>query len=129
MTPDQIDRAHVLYYDAGRTQREVAEALGTTQTVIFKHMRRRGWKPRPAARRNQRGVSNPAYRVDSTNYDTMHRRVESRRGRARTHLCYCGSTARDWANLTGSYEDTDDYAAMCRPCHRRYDDARRSMEN
>jgi hypothetical protein len=27
----------------------------------------------------------------------------------------------DWANLTGNYEDPNDYKRMCRSCHWKYD--------
>lgn len=32
----------------------------------------------------------------------------------------------EWANLTGRYDDPDDYERMCVSCHRRYDAARRT---
>lgn len=34
----------------------------------------------------------------------------------------------DWANLTGRYEDINDYARMCRGCHRSFDQERRLKE-
>ena len=38
-----------------------------------------------------------------------------------------GETRFEWANLTGSYEDIDDYARMCCSCHRSYDAERRAF--
>jgi hypothetical protein len=34
----------------------------------------------------------------------------------------------EWANLTGDYHNPGDYAPMCGTCHKRYDQARKSME-
>ena len=43
----------------------------------------------------------------------------------------CGTTdpalTYDWANLTGDYPNPDGYERMCRSCHRRYDNARRTQ--
>ena len=39
----------------------------------------------------------------------------------------CGTTDKkknyDWANLTGKFNDPEDYKRMCRSCHRKYDKA------
>jgi hypothetical protein len=70
----------------------------------------------------------------STNAWAWHRVLEKKFGKAKTHLCiWCLGPALDWAYLYGSEEELqdpdgrpfslneDDYAPMCRSCHRRYD--------
>jgi hypothetical protein len=59
---------------------------------------------------------------DASN-DAFHRRLYSRHGKP-CKCAKCGTaTARhyDYANLTGRYEDVDDYAPMCRSCHWKFD--------
>jgi hypothetical protein len=71
---------------------------------------------------------------DSLTYDAAHDRIKRSRGPASTHVCSdCGKDATDWAyqhsateplidDLGRPYSDnTDDYAPMCRPCHRAFD--------
>lgn len=119
--PDMIDRAHILYYDAGRTQAEVGAALGVAQKSIWKLMTRHGWERRPAVKREQRGPNNANWGYGGVTYAALHKRVERARGLAKDGACRCGVTAIDWANLTGRYDDINDYERMCRPCHRAYD--------
>lgn len=116
-------------YEAGATQSEVAVALGLTQKVVWRLMRNHGITPRTAAKRDQTGSRNHAWRGDQANYQAFHLRVAARRGQPKK--CQrCGTTdpakTYDWANLTGNYPDPDDYERMCRSCHRRYDLARRN---
>lgn len=67
-------------------------------------------------------------------YIAVHETLKRTRGSARTHICSCGRPAREWAyQFTGSPElrdsegkrphsiNPDDYAAMCRSCHVRFD--------
>lgn len=67
-------------------------------------------------------------------YRTAHRNVQKARGFARDHLCPCGAVAQEWAYqfTAGDLElrdanggvysnNPEDYAAMCRPCHRKFD--------
>jgi hypothetical protein len=65
---------------------------------------------------------------DAAGYQAQHQRLWKARGRADHCAWGCESSLYDWANLTGDYGDPWDYASMCRSCHVRYDDARRSME-
>jgi hypothetical protein len=55
-------------------------------------------------------------------------RVGAARGRP-SHCSICDTTSSEtkyeWANLTGNYQDVNDYARMCVTCHRRFDAARR----
>lgn len=120
---EMVETVRRLYYDEGQTQVEVAEVLEVTQRVIFKLMRNHGMKTRPQAKRNQLGARNTQWRGDSAGYQACHARVVSKRGKASGWLCAmeCGRRAQDWANLTGNYPDPDDFAAMCRSCHRKFD--------
>jgi hypothetical protein len=75
------------------------------------------------------GSTHYAWKGERAGYQAKHLRVAHVRGSAPSCIWGCIETKRfEWANLTGDYEDPDDYAAMCISCHRRYDDARRSME-
>jgi hypothetical protein len=61
---------------------------------------------------------------DKTSYAGAHRRVNRVRGKA-DHCSVCGATdpslRYEWASLTHDYANPDDYAAMCKLCHRRFD--------
>lgn len=124
-----VDKVRQLYAD-GLSQGEVADALGTTQKVVWTLMRRHDIPRRPPiARSPLRGRDHPSFNPSSTNYATLHGRVEAARGRP-SECAACGSTSPDeryeWANLTGDYQSVDDFARMCVPCHRRFDAGRRS---
>lgn len=56
---DKFDESKMLeLYESGMTQEEVAKELGTTQKVIYKRMKKLGYKARPAIKRNQNGEFN-----------------------------------------------------------------------
>jgi len=64
---------------------------------------------------------------NATNLTTFHKRVENELGKP--NKCeICGRTDKDtvydWGNLTGNYNDINDYKRMCRSCHKKYDLAR-----
>ena len=115
-------------YESGMTQDEIGKRFGTTQKAIHGLFKRHGYVCRRAAKRDQYGERNHAWKGDEAGYQAMHLRVESRRGKASTHVCSrCAIViADDWANLSGRYSDVNDYAPMCRSCHRKYDKKRRS---
>lgn len=111
-------------YSGGQTQAEIAKTLGVTQKVVFAAMRRAGISARKAAKRNQWGENNHAWKGDSASKCAFHRRLYSRFGKP-AECGVCGTTDAghyDYANLTGRYEDIEDYLPMCRSCHWRYDD-------
>ncbi len=56
-------------------------------------------------------------------YMAAHGRVYRKLGKADSCAWGCEAELYDWANLTGRYEDPDDYAQMCRPCHAMFDGA------
>lgn len=118
-------------YQSGMTQNEIADSLNATQKVIWRHMKNHGIKARVAAKRNQKGSNNHMWKGNDASYKAYHLRVKNEKGTARSHGCsVCGrkddGIKYDWANLTGKYEDINDYAPMCRSCHRQYDKKRKA---
>lgn len=117
-----------LYHEKGMSQEEVGANYGTTQKVVYSWFRKLGIKSRIPFKRNQFGPNNDSWRGDSATYAALHYRVEKQRGKPK--LCMvCGNLNAkryEWANLTGRYEDVNDYARMCVPCHRAYDNNRKN---
>jgi hypothetical protein len=110
-------------YDSGMTQAEIAAEVGRSQKVVWNCMRRHGIASRMAVPRNQWGENNAAWKGNEAGKQAFHRRLYAKYGKP-TNCTICGTTDSshyDYANLTGRYEDIDDYAAMCRSCHWRYD--------
>ena len=126
--PELVARVRDLY-EAGHTMREVAELAGTSVKVLQRLMPRHGIERRSAVKRDQRGEKNHMWRGTGASYQALHRRVESVRGKPSRCAC-CDTTDPDasyeWANLSGDYEDINDYARLCVPCHRRLDARRRA---
>lgn len=116
-------------YEDGKTQGEIGEALGVSQKVIWRLMKRNGIKARIAAKRNQWGENNHMWKGDNASKVAFHRRLYSRYGKP-NKCSACGTTKSenyDYANLTGRYEDLEDYAPMCRSCHSKFDDKIRNI--
>lgn len=112
-------------YREGATQDEIASFLGVSQKVVWKFMKNNGIKARVAAKRDQRGEKNSSWKGDGASYNAFHNRVYAARGKPmRCDVCMKDDpdASYDWANLTGRYEDIDDYKRMCRSCHFKYDD-------
>ncbi len=111
------------YYEDLKSQTEIASILNVSQKVIFSWFKKLGIKSRVAAKRNQTGENNSSWKGNNATYSAFHYRVETQRGKP--HYCSaCGSMDAnrfEWANLTRKYEDVNDYARMCIPCHRKYD--------
>lgn len=126
--PELVTQVRELY-EAGHTMREVAELVGTTVKVLQRLMPRNGIARRASAKRDQVGERNHMWRGGEAKYQALHLRVEAARGKP--NRCACCDTADpsqryEWANLSGRYEDINDYARLCVPCHRRVDAARRA---
>lgn len=118
-TPEQAKAVHDGYL-AGKSTYLLGGELGRSASWVADVLRqlriprrRSGYPPPPMQ--------------DTVTYDAYHWRVHKARGKA--HGCsVCGTTEDrryEWANLTGRYEHTEDYASMCVPCHRKYDHQRR----
>jgi hypothetical protein len=126
--PELIERIRILYRD-GRSMREVAEAAGTTVRILQRLMPRYGIGRRGLGKREQRRERNDSWLGDEAGYSAMHLRVITARGRPSRCAC-CDTTdlaiRYEWANLSGHYEDINDYARLCPRCHRRLDARRRA---
>ena len=117
-----VDQVRDLYAN-GQTQHEIAAVLGTTQKIIWNLMRRHGIQARVAAKRDQSGERNSSWKGDAAGRYAFHRRLYARFGKP-TCCLVCGTVsakAYDYANISGRYEDMDDYVPLCRSCHWRYD--------
>lgn len=114
-------------YESGMTVREIqSEISGAKVQNIIK---RYGIETRSTAKRNQLGDRNDSWKGDSASYTAFHLRVYKARGKP-SECSVCGASAPggyEWANLSGHYEDINDYARMCVTCHKSYD-ARRRLE-
>ena len=62
-------------------------------------------------------------------YKKYHARVYRAKGYAKKCINGCVAKKYNWANLTGKYENLDDYVEMCYPCHRKYDKDRKWEED
>jgi hypothetical protein len=112
-------------YEAGYTQTEIAKNMGVSQKVIWRCMKNNNIPARIAAKRNQYGENNSSWKGNDACYSAFHRRLEAKFGKPKK--CeVCGADhingIYDWANLTGHYEDINDYKRMCRSCHWKYDE-------
>ena len=99
----------------------------------------RGLCPAHYKRQRLTGDSGPAeiklwaFAEGDGGYETAHRRIQSKRGKALEHACVeCGGHAKEWAydhaapderqEDLGPYSlDVFHYQPMCVPCHRRFD--------
>ena len=69
-------------------------------------------------------------KIGSVEYRRLHRWVGYHKGAASAHRCTCGSLATDWAQKHGTTgESLEDYVALCRTCHIRYDRVVKSKQN
>ena len=124
--PQHIIELAVNLYREGKTVREVQQRLPhgyKAQRILERHTAAR----RAAAKRDQRGPANHMWKGDDAGYQALHLRVHAARGTP--SLCSRCGTAEgkfEWANLTGNYEDINDFARMCLSCHRRFDSQRRA---
>lgn len=116
-------------YESGLTQKEIADRIGSTQKSVFTAMRKFGLVARVAAKRDQTGERNSSWKGDAAGTQAFHRRLYALHGKP-SKCSRCGTeTAKHYyyANLTGHYENPNDYAAMCRSCHAKYDDQHRKL--
>jgi hypothetical protein len=80
---------------------------------------------------DQWAENNPTWLGDEAGYQAFHGRVHRRRGMpSRCERCGTEDPTKryEWANLTGHYEDPDDYERMCKHCHQLYDAKRRARK-
>lgn len=126
-----VEQVRELYYNRGMTQDEIGEVLGVTQRVVWRLMRNHQMPTREQVKRDQRGPANTTWKGDQAGYQALHVRVAVARGKPK-RCERCGTTdprkRYEWANLTGQYDDVNDYERMCVSCHRAFDAARRRAE-
>lgn len=119
---EQVERVRALYA-SGMSQDEIALALGVSQKIIWKLMRRHGIERRPQIKRDQRGKKNASWKADRASYAAMHLRVQTARGTP--SLCdECGTTESprfEWASISKRYDDVNDYKRLCCSCHHKMD--------
>jgi hypothetical protein len=124
-----VEKIRDLYYGREMNLAEVGAEIGMSAATVCNMMERNGMPRRRRIKRDQRGPANSTWRGDSAGYTALHSRIHRQRGQP-SRCEKCGtedpSMRYEWANLTGRYEDIDDYARMCLPCHRRYDAERRA---
>lgn len=116
-----------LYILEGLSQQETAAVLRVSLKAVQTALRHFKMPVRRAVKRNQFGEKNPSWKGSEAGYQAKHLRVSARRGKP-SACDFCGTSDPeldyDWANLTGNYDDPEDFARLCRPCHRKYDNAR-----
>lgn len=107
-------------YNDGLSQAAIAEKMGTVPTLIWMRLKEAGIK----CRDNSKG--------DDVTYQMFHMRVVALRGKpAKCDVCGVEDPNKyyAWANLTGKYNDPNDYKRMCGSCHWEYDHTeRKSMK-
>lgn len=111
-----IDK-YVEHRDKGEIE-TLAKELGRTKQFICRQA-------------NKLGLTNICHDKDyfrnKTNDQYSHYHQSVRRKRGKPNQCdVCGSKndvskTYEWANLTGKYQDINDYQRMCRSCHRNHD--------
>lgn len=69
---DLVESVRRLYVDRGMSQVEVADALATTQKVIYNLMRRHNISRRRQVKREQAGSANSTWRGDEAGYAALH---------------------------------------------------------
>ena len=121
--PVDLDKIKTLYL-SGMSQVEIAEEMGITQKVVWNRLKGCGVKCRAAVKRNQTGKNNSSWKGNRAAYAAFHCRLYALKGHPQK--CeVCGTTdankTYDWANLTGQYDNPDDYKRMCRSCHWKHD--------
>lgn len=116
------------YCESIMTQAEIAKKYGVTTKRVQTSMRRFEIAPRRTGKRYQQGEANSSWKGEDAGYSALHLRVIAAKGRP-MECAHCGCTdpniRYDWANLTGRYEDIDDYERLCACCHTSYDVERR----
>lgn len=73
----------------------------------------------------------PHWKGDNAEYSALHRRLRENKGQPKK--CEeCGTEdpdkTYDWANISGDYEDPDDYKRLCRSCHWKLDNTVENLE-
>lgn len=100
----------------GIYQRKVEHGLHISEAKRGKH---NYWMPT--------GEKSALWRGSKASYSPLHKRVYKLKGKANSCDeigCTKISKRFEWANLTGNYEDINDYRSMCKSCHAKFDNAK-----
>ncbi len=121
---DLVEQVQHCYLRRGMSMIETASEVGTTVKVLQRLMPRHGIIRRRAIKRNQRGEANANWKGSSASYAAFHRRLDALYGKPQYCQLCCTQDKRrayDWANLSGRYDDPEDYKRLCRSCHWKLD--------
>lgn len=122
-----VNQLKYLYEVRGMTYVELAKIDGRNSVTLFEILKHYSVKSRSVARRDQLGNKNFSWKGNFAKIDALHARINVLKGKPK-ECAVCGKKALhatyDWANLTGHYEDLNDYKRMCRSCHKKYDHRR-----
>jgi DNA-binding CsgD family transcriptional regulator len=123
VSKEELER---LYVVEKLTQAEIAKRLNVSTKQIETAMRKFNM-PRRRAVHNRSGLKSWHWKGNRAGYQAKHLRVQKARGKPQ-RCEMCGTKNPDqkyhWANLTGNYDDVNDYKRMCVPCHKRFDNAK-----
>jgi hypothetical protein len=113
---ERIRNEYSLFKKQGRLE-DLAKSLGRTKQFICRQAKVMGLT-------GNKGPHLYARKEDANPYSRYHANVRSIKGCP--HKCeVCGEDSPrkwyEWANLTGNYDDPNDYKRMCRVCHRKHD--------
>lgn len=67
------------------------------------------------------GAEHFNWKGENAGYEAKHTRVKNLKGKAASCVWGCEAELYDWACVMGDYDNPDDYVAMCRLCHNRFD--------
>jgi hypothetical protein len=131
--PEIVKRVGELHA-SGLARAKITEIIGpgySVQNILRRHFsRRRERGELPVINRKQVPEQHGnRWKGDEAGYKAFHVRVGDVRGKP--EYCACcdisGSGYYHWANLTGNYEDVNDYIRLCVSCHVRFDNRRREQ--
>ncbi len=117
-TQKRIDEGRGRYCSKPCMYRFRVRPSGLTYRIVAENQ---AWFPK-GHERNLRGDSHPDWGGDNVGYAWMHKWV--RKNKVKPETCeHCGEAKPlEWANKSHEYKrELDDWLALCRLCHRRYD--------
>lgn len=118
---DILNREYLSHRDAGNIQ-ALADRLGRTKQFICRQAGKLGLTS---------SSHDKLYHIkDHDCYYRKHYLVRKHRGNPSfCEVCKCDNEDNfyEWANMTGDYDNINDYKRMCRKCHRAYDKDRKML--
>lgn len=125
--PDFVQRVHDAYKRIGNMKKAGAE-FGVSEITVWRMFKSAGLPVNPVGYKHDwKGPKCSKWKGDNATYSGFHQRVVRERGTP-SRCENCGTTdpasTYDWANMTGAYQDVNDYKRMCRSCHWTHDGIR-----